>query len=255
MAFEGIHLIFVGLAICFLSGSVSGHEKELKKIDSCSCSTDTGIIDLKKLAGTEGRPRFFLNSSNNAKLSFSWNPCDPYSLNGSACKNVAACLKQKAGNTSEYYSVAIQDTAEFYHKEDGENYLEYTGTAFNRTSVFSVLLKCETKEEGRVESVTANITENFYETVLYSKYACPSSPSSPSSPSGLSDLGTVALISGVFILGAVIVAFLVFVVVLRSKLPDGVPKPSMCTSMKVALGMILAKCCPCLKSPDYAKVP
>lgn len=118
--------------------------------------------------------------------------------------------------------------------------------------MFSVLLKCETKEEGRVESVTANIIENVYETVLYSKYAC---PSSPSSPSGLSDLGTVALISGVFILGAVIVAFFVFVVVLRSKLPDGVPKPSMCTSMKVALGMILAKCCPCLKSPDYAKVP
>lgn len=35
------------------------------------------------------------------------------------------------------------------------------------------------------------------------------------------------------ILGVVIIAFLIFVVHLRKKLPDGVPKPSMCTSMKV----------------------
>lgn len=259
MAFERTHLISVGLAICFLSGSVSGHEDELKKIDSCSCLTDTGVIDLKKLAGTEGKPRFSMNSSNHANFNFSWNPCDPYSLNGSACicNSVAACLIQEGKNTSECNNVAIQETAEFYHREDGENYLEYKGTAFNRTSVFSVVLKCETKEEGWVEPVTANIGKNVYETVLHSKYACPRRPPSPTRPpssSGLS-MGTVALISCLFILGAVIVAFFVFVVVLRSKLPDGVPKPSMCTSMKVALGMILAKCCPCLKSLDYAKVP
>ncbi|KAJ7384164.1 hypothetical protein OS493_023493 [Desmophyllum pertusum] len=32
--------------------------KECKKIDSCSCSTDEGEISLKKLAGTDGKPRF-----------------------------------------------------------------------------------------------------------------------------------------------------------------------------------------------------
>lgn len=58
MAFERIHLVFLGLAICFLSGSVSGHEKKLKKITSCRCSMDEGEIDLRKLAGKEGKPRY-----------------------------------------------------------------------------------------------------------------------------------------------------------------------------------------------------
>ena len=53
-----IHLTYVGLAICSLSGSVLSHVKECKKIDSCRCSTDEGEIDLRKLAGTDGKPRY-----------------------------------------------------------------------------------------------------------------------------------------------------------------------------------------------------
>lgn len=250
MAFERIHLVFLGLAICFLSGSVSGHEKKLKKITSCRCSMDEGEIDLRKLAGKEGKPRFFNIPSNYTNSSFSWNPCNSYSLNGSACKGVAACMEQKGVNTSEFYSVAKQDTAEFFHREDGEIFLTYKGTAFNKTSVFSVVLKCDPKEEGKVDPVIAYTTKNAYETVLYSKYACPSGSSS----TGLG-LTAIATMSVITILGVLIIAFLIFVVHLRNKLPDGVPKPSVCTSMKVALGMIFAKFCPCCNGSGYAKVP
>ena len=41
-------------------------------------------------------------------------------------------MEQKGVNTSEFYSVAKQDTAEFFHREGGENFLTYKGTAFNK---------------------------------------------------------------------------------------------------------------------------
>ena len=51
-----IHLVLRCIVICSLSKFVLS-VKECKKIDQCSCATDEVEISLKKLAGTEGKPR------------------------------------------------------------------------------------------------------------------------------------------------------------------------------------------------------
>lgn len=195
MAVDRIHLIYVCMAICSLSKSVLSNFKECKKTDSCRCSTDEGEIDLRKLAGTDGKPRFSQISSNVSNFQFSWNPCGSFSLTGTACNDVAACLKVQGGKIA-FYGIAKQETAECVLSKNGDCALKYTGKAFNRKSVFSVELQCNKELEGQVDPVNANNITNTYETVLHSKYACPSAvtPSRSDDSAGLSK-GSIVVIA------------------------------------------------------------
>ncbi|CAH3171916.1 unnamed protein product [Porites evermanni] len=60
-------------------------------------------------------------------------------------------------------------------------------------------------------------------------------------------------ITGLLLLIAL--AFGIFICCLRRKLPDGVPKPPVCTTVKVGCGLITAKLCPCCQKCQYSSIP
>ena len=57
MAGQMIQLTLQFIAVCSLSKLILS-VKECKKIDECRCSTDEGEINLQKVAGTGGEPRY-----------------------------------------------------------------------------------------------------------------------------------------------------------------------------------------------------
>ncbi|KAL9966511.1 hypothetical protein ACROYT_G024596 [Oculina patagonica] len=206
MAAHMIHLTLQCIAICFLSKFVIS-VKECKKIDQCRCSTDEGEISLKKLAGTGGKPRFPRIPDSKAKaFTFSWNPCDSYSL-PSGCADVAACFEQTVLKEVKYWSVAKQDAADCVLTENGQCVLIYTGTALTRESVFSVALQCNKTVEGHIDPVVSDILKDTYKTVLHSKYACPSSSSGSST--GLSTGSILVIIFSCLVIAYIVCGILV----------------------------------------------
>jgi len=173
---------------------------ECKKIDDCSCSTDGGEISLRKLAET-GKPRFPDIPTTAKAFTFSWNPCNSYSVG--KCDDVAACFQDTYGG--KYYDIAKQNTASCSLGENGECTLTYTGAGIGgKESHLTVALRCDKSQEGEVDPMSANIFSNKYATVLHSKYACPTSSSSSGSSSGLSS-GSILVITFSCILIAYII--------------------------------------------------
>lgn len=58
-----------------------------------------------------------------------------------------------------------------------------------------------------------------------------------------------------FLLVILVVAFAVLICCMRRKLPDGLPKPSICATIKLGFELIRGKCCPCCKKSQYAAIP
>lgn len=235
--------------------------KKCEKIDACRCSTDEGEINLWSLASdTPNQPRFNLgevkesNIPDETKDSYQWNPCDPWtaqpqtSPNETAqnhCKDVAVCKTREIDVYGTYLvNIGEQELAECV-LDHGQCQLKYGVTSDPQIKTF-ITLVCNEKEEGRVDSM-----EQFgysYYTSLYSKCAC------PGKCNGLSAGAVVGIVIG-SIAAFLLLAFAVFICCLRRRLPSGIPKPSMCTTIKVGFGLVFNKLCPCCRRCQYSAVP
>ncbi|KAL9966509.1 hypothetical protein ACROYT_G024594 [Oculina patagonica] len=233
--------------------------KKCVKIDECRCSTDEGEINLWSLAGEDDQPRFTdipethgPNVTGQTKDSYQWNPCNswtaklpPNETTENGCKDVAVCKIQKiTGFGTFHVNIGEQKMVDCV-LEDGRCLLKY-GVEANKQIKTSVALVCDETKEGRVEAMS-NFASKIYKTTLHAKCAC------PGKCSGLSTGAIVGIVVG-SVAAFLFLAFAVFICCLRGRLPSGVPKPSMCTTIKVGFGMIIATCCPCCKRLQYSTI-
>ncbi|KAJ7384108.1 hypothetical protein OS493_023432 [Desmophyllum pertusum] len=254
-------LLLFHLVVFLASVRVQGIKK-CTKIDACRCSTDEGEINLWRLAGenAKDRPRFNIpeaivaNITGQTKDSYQWNPCDswtakrlPNETAENGCKDVAVCKIQKIHELGTFHvNIGEQKLSDcVLDQQNGRCLLTYRVTT-NKQIKTTIALVCNETEEGRVDAMISSFP-NLYSTSLHSKCACPGRCSS------LSTGAIVGIVIG-SVAGFLFLPFVVFICCLRCKLPDGVPKPSMCTTIKDGFELIIAECCPCCKRLQYTPI-
>jgi len=250
-------LVIFAIAI-FLTLAVSVHGiKTCKKIDACRCSTDEGEINLWSLAGQNPNGvRFNISSAAQTTTYYQWSPCSPRTDQGGPCEDSAVCqLNRKSAPEISRVNIGEHKLSECVLDEKTGQCLLYYGVSGNNKIKTSIALVCDEEEIGKVDPM--NSDSSLYSTSLHSICACPGRclldakqdigvrfDSSDVGGSGLS----VGAIVGIAIAGLVfliVLLFAIFICCLRRKLPSGIPKPSICTTVKVGLGIIKKKACPC----------
>ncbi|XP_022794658.1 uncharacterized protein LOC111333370 [Stylophora pistillata] len=250
---------FIFASALILSSSLVQALKKCEKIDACRCSTDEGEINIWSVAGqkTNGA-RFNISASGGAQKStyYLWNPCGPRTDQGHPCQDSSVCQVTQI-NPSEVSreNIGEHDLSNcILDEKKGQCMLTYgvMGKSQVKTSISMV---CSETEVGKVGPMS--VAGSSYSTSLHSICACPGRclldakedagirfDSSNVGGSGLS----VGAIMGIAIAGVIfliVLLFAIFICCLRRKLPSGIPKPSVCTTVKVGLGMIKKKLCPC----------
>ncbi|KAL9966508.1 hypothetical protein ACROYT_G024593 [Oculina patagonica] len=231
--------------------------KKCEKIDACRCSTDEGEINIWSLAGQNPNgARFNISDSSAGQTYYQWNPCSTLTDDGGPCKDSAVCkLNRKSASEISRVNIGEQGLSDcVLDEQNGQCLLTYDVAGNNKIKT-SIALVCNEKEIGKVDPMDSD--SSSYSTSLHSICACPGRclldakddagvrfDASNVGGSGLS----VGAIVGIAIAGLVlliILLFAIFICCLRRKLPSGLPKPSICTTVKVGLGIIKKKMCPC----------
>lgn len=168
----------------FLVCLVLKHISALKKcdtIDRCTCLTDEGKISLWELARRDGVPRFAnIKCTSLLDCSANWNPCYSFSLpEPNKRKNLAGSVVVANGTRLESFGIAKQNTG-ICALENGRCTLQYRGDNLfwgRRKTSLKVKLSCDQTQEGKTGSMRRHYVNSslvLFETVLYSKHACPS---------------------------------------------------------------------------------
>lgn len=191
--------------------------------------------------------------------SYQWNPCNPWTARvfpnqttTNGCVEVAVCMIQEAPPFGTYHKDIGQQNLSDCVFDQGTGLCALTyGVKGNKQIKTKIILMCNETEEGRVDPMSRFTSK--YETRLHSKCACPGRCSSPSN----AGLGTGQIMGIVFgsVAAILVFAFVVFIVFLRRKLPEGTPKPPLCTTVKVGFEVMMAKVCPCYKRLEYSSIP
>lgn len=249
-------VIRCSLLVALLSLMLVEAVKKCEKIDSCRCSTDTGEINLWSLAGqTPKRARFNISSPSLEKY-YLWSPCTEWATQGHPCENAAVCeVTRKTASLISYSNMGKRGSSNCALDErNGRCLLTYDVAGSKRKT--AIALECDEGEEGKVDPMISDFSSFLTYTTLHSMCACPGKCAlSTNGNNGIlyrvfsDDEGKeVGAIVGIVIAGIILVILLVFAIFiccLRRKLPSGLPKPSICTTVKVGLGIIKKKLCPC----------
>ncbi|KAJ7384163.1 hypothetical protein OS493_023492 [Desmophyllum pertusum] len=248
--------IFAIALVLFTFAPVHGLKK-CEKIDACRCSTDEGEINIWSLAGqnTNGA-RFNISSYAQSTTYYQWNPCSPRADQGHPCEESAVCqLNRKSASEISRVNIGERKLSDcVLDEKNGQCMLTYDVTGNSKIKT-QISLVCDEKEVGKVDPMSTD--SSVYSTSLHSICACPGRclldaqgdvetrfDASNVGGSGLSVGAIVGIaIAGVILL--IILLFAIFICCLRRKLPSGIPKPSVCTTAKVGLGIIKKKLCPC----------
>jgi len=240
--------------VSFTLAPVEGIRK-CEKIDACRCSTDEGEISLWSLAGQTPNSARFNISSSSPSTYYQWNPCAQWTDQRHPCEDAAVCqVTRKTVSETSYVNIGERKASDcVLDEQNGQCVLTYGVTGNNEIKT-SIALVCDETVEGKVDPMISDLLS--YSTSLHSMCACPGKCSlavkgdmgiqfaTADDTGGLSIGAIVGIaIGGVVLL--ILLAFAIFICCLRRKLPSGLPKPSICTTVKVALGMIKKKLCPC----------
>jgi len=136
------------------------------KINSCSCKSDKGVIDLKPLDKTDGTAAFTVQD---LPYAYSYNPCTPVTVGtfGTGCNQIAVCQGYSAA--SLYYDGGVHSSAQFAVNNNGEVTISYNSLDGGRHS--AVTLKCDKNTAGNMVYVSEQPlgTYNFE---ITSKHVC-----------------------------------------------------------------------------------
>ncbi|EDO48852.1 predicted protein [Nematostella vectensis] len=153
--------------------------KECKKVDACRCQTDEGEIDLRNLAGKDGKPRFSDISDAKAdqkSFLYDFNPCNPWTKPKPAvpltysCDNVAACLTIA---TTSLLNIGTQDSAQcVLDRTSGSCSLVFTGEAVGEITTTHIQLKCREGVDGILDPFRSDMDTRVFRSTLHSKYVC-----------------------------------------------------------------------------------
>lgn len=182
-------------------------EKECKKITSCSCECENGIIDLSPLDSKDAaKPRFYgiPNEKTPPDWYFAYNPCGPMIIGTTSCiEDITVCQYQPPA-MHWTYKCGTQSSVKFVYED---NVLTMVSQATERTvpqptiRTSKIQLKCDKSNEGKLEYHGEDTSTNTYKFTLTSKYAC--------LPSGLST-GSVLCILLFVLLSSYIIAGILF---------------------------------------------
>ncbi|XP_060076843.1 uncharacterized protein LOC132556450 [Ylistrum balloti] len=154
----------------FVLGAVA-QKPTCKKLSSCSCRDDTGlVIDLTPLANTDTTPRFQDVPDSKGKTDvYSWNPCEQFTEG--TCVNEAACKVSPSGMITQYLGIGTQDSATFSYDDNGLLTLQYTDS--NVTTAVNII--CSEDDEGSVTAYGLDEEggQKEYHFELKTQYACP----------------------------------------------------------------------------------
>lgn len=252
-------MFIFAFALVLSASSLVHAVKKCEKIDACRCSTDEGELNIWSVAGqkTNGA-RFNISASGPAQKStyYLWNPCSPRTEQGHPCQDSSVCqVSQITLSDVSRKNIGERDLSDCVLDENsGQCMLTYGITGNDRMKT-SISLVCSETEVGKVDPMSVN--GSSYHTSLHSMCACPGRclldakedagirfDSSNVGGSGLS-VGAIVGIAIAGVIFLIILLFAIFICCLRRKLPSGIPKPSVCTTVKVGLKMIKKKLCPC----------
>ncbi|XP_068670085.1 uncharacterized protein [Montipora foliosa] len=248
--------VFGTLVVVFFTLVSVEAVKKCMKIDSCRCSTDTGEINLWSLAGqAPNHPRFNI-SSPSTETYYLWSPCTNWATQGHPCEDAAVCEVGRKTRPSSFANIGELDLSDcVLDEKNGQCLLTYAVTGSKIKT--KIALECDAAEDGKVDPMITDFQGSLtYSTSLHSICACPGKCSlSANKDTGVQydvisddeDLSIGAIV-GIVIAGVVftiLLAFAILICCLRRKLPSGLPKPSICTTVKVGLSLVKKKLCPC----------
>ncbi|CAH3169488.1 unnamed protein product [Porites evermanni] len=237
--------VFALILALFALAPVQG-VKKCEKIDTCRCLTDEGEISLWSLAGQTppNRARFNISSSSSSSTFYQWNPCSAWTAQGHPCEDAAVCQVTRPSNSrqSSYVNIGEREMSDCVLDEQrGQCQLTYGVKGSNK--ITTIALVCSATEEGRVDPMVSD--SSSFKTSLHSVCACPGKCSlgvkgnagiqyeSSSDDKGGLSIGAIVGIAIAGVIFLILVAFGILICCLRRKLPSGVPKPSICTTIKV----------------------
>ncbi|XP_019851248.1 PREDICTED: uncharacterized protein LOC109581516 [Amphimedon queenslandica] len=159
-------LVFSLLPICF--GQSLTRCSPPSGEPACVCKTHHGIINLTKIAQTDGTPRFHDPDLAFGRYHYDYNPCFGFSIGSNGdCNNgnTAICQNEKT-------LVSTIGTEVMYYNHDEGNYeLHYSGGDLTRSGI--VYLHCDEAAVDPIINTTGDSeTEYLYLFNLYTNEAC-----------------------------------------------------------------------------------
>ncbi|CAH1799795.1 unnamed protein product [Owenia fusiformis] len=149
-------------------------------IDSCSCQSDQGKIDLSPLDTKDASNPAFFNQYDEAYVDqYSFNPCSKFTLDAS-CTDVAVCQSQQGG---AFYPLGTQDSAQFITDPTKGLEIQYSQDWLSVTRTSHVQLLCDEAADTPILDVSGEDSPgsaNYYMS-LTSKYCCPQGSAPPAS--------------------------------------------------------------------------
>ncbi|KAK7488281.1 hypothetical protein BaRGS_00020440 [Batillaria attramentaria] len=155
---ESLRVVLLGILLCVICTNYTVAD-DCTKINSCSCNSSEGTIDLSALGNNDGSAKYLDQPDADGSWQFSYNPC--HSFTEGTCSDVAAC--QVSTDASQFYSIGTQDSAQFKKDSDGNVMIEYSATDQGTQRTTQVSLVCDKSSDDTLKAMT-----------LTSKHCCPS---------------------------------------------------------------------------------
>ncbi|KAL4222407.1 hypothetical protein ACF0H5_018446 [Mactra antiquata] len=214
-----IFTVFVFGFLCIPSEAQIIPIGQCNKNDSCSCVYDDGtIVNLRPLSGRNGVPGFS-NVSDSRHDLYTWNPCEPFTFNGTDCTNVAVCMLREGIPKQLIYDIGDQDSAQFMVDANGTLKLTYTADKGDYKRVAEITLQCMKKSKfDFFVAVGEQQEENdtvIYKFTLASHWACALAPNIGPPAAVVSDGLSGGAIFGI-VFGSLIGAYLVFGIIIQA---------------------------------------
>jgi len=204
--------LLVGVVLVVL-GSSDAQVAPCQELTSCSCQYQDGLIlSLSALTRNDGEPAFSNVTDQGHDTFVSWNPCKPFTIEGTECVDTAICAMREGIPKTLYYNLGGEDSARFKYNENGSLILTYTMDHGDFKRSAEITLQClqDAKfdffvNEGEQEPDNDTI---IFRMVLASRYACgygpqitPSNEVSPLSGGAIFAIVFFSLIGAYLIFG------------------------------------------------------